>query len=178
MHRIKAQSAMEYLMTYGWAILIIAVVLGALFSLGVFSGASLIGTSCIASSGFYCSGLTYVHSAPGVFTVTIGQSTGINWNAPAIIILAPQGSSMGTDGPKTPSAAYANTITGGLIAGQQSTVSWTIGTSAVGAPIAGTIWACYAIGSGSVTGYTYGTGICSGTSVQYTKMAVFTAKAN
>ena len=32
----KAQSAMEYLMTYGWAILIIAVVLIALFSLGVF----------------------------------------------------------------------------------------------------------------------------------------------
>ena len=37
-YRIKAQSAMEYLMTYGWAILIIAVVLGALFELGVFSG--------------------------------------------------------------------------------------------------------------------------------------------
>ena len=35
---IRAQSAMEYLMTYGWAILIIAVVLGALFELGVFSG--------------------------------------------------------------------------------------------------------------------------------------------
>ena len=34
---IKAQSAMEYLMTYGWAILIIAVVLGALFELGVFN---------------------------------------------------------------------------------------------------------------------------------------------
>ncbi|MEM3181399.1 MAG: LamG-like jellyroll fold domain-containing protein [Candidatus Micrarchaeaceae archaeon] len=33
----KVQSAMEYLMTYGWAILIIAVVLGALFSLGVFN---------------------------------------------------------------------------------------------------------------------------------------------
>ena len=36
--RPKSQSAMEYLMTYGWAILIIAVVLGALFSLGVFNG--------------------------------------------------------------------------------------------------------------------------------------------
>ena len=35
-HR-RAQSAMEYLMTYGWAILIIAVVLGALFQLGVFN---------------------------------------------------------------------------------------------------------------------------------------------
>jgi len=36
----RAQSAMEYLMTYGWAILIIAVVLGALFQLGVFNSSS------------------------------------------------------------------------------------------------------------------------------------------
>jgi len=33
----KAQSAMEYLMTYGWAILIISVVLAALYQLGVFN---------------------------------------------------------------------------------------------------------------------------------------------
>ncbi len=38
MPRLRAQSAMEYLMTYGWAILIIAVVLAALFQLGIFSG--------------------------------------------------------------------------------------------------------------------------------------------
>ena len=38
--KLRSQSAMEYLMTYGWAILIIAVVLGALFSLGVFNGAN------------------------------------------------------------------------------------------------------------------------------------------
>ena len=36
----KAQSAMEYLMTYGWAILIIAVVLGALYYLGIFNSAT------------------------------------------------------------------------------------------------------------------------------------------
>ena len=34
---LHSQSAMEYLMTYGWAILIIAVVLAVLFQLGVFS---------------------------------------------------------------------------------------------------------------------------------------------
>ncbi len=34
---VRSQSAMEYLMTYGWAILIIAVVLGVLFQLGVFN---------------------------------------------------------------------------------------------------------------------------------------------
>lgn len=39
--RHKLQSAMEYLMTYGWAILIIAVVLGAIYSLGLFNGANL-----------------------------------------------------------------------------------------------------------------------------------------
>jgi hypothetical protein len=38
--RIVAQSAMEYLMTYGWAILIIAVVLGVLFQMGVFNSSS------------------------------------------------------------------------------------------------------------------------------------------
>ncbi len=38
---MKLQSAMEYLMTYGWAILIIAVVLGALFELGIFNGSNL-----------------------------------------------------------------------------------------------------------------------------------------
>ncbi len=34
---LKSQSAMEYLMTYGWAILIIAIVMVALFSLGIFN---------------------------------------------------------------------------------------------------------------------------------------------
>ena len=36
----RLQSAMEYLMTYGWAILIIAVVLGALYYLGIFGSAT------------------------------------------------------------------------------------------------------------------------------------------
>lgn len=34
---VKAQSAMEYLTTYGWAILVLGVVLAVLFSLGLFS---------------------------------------------------------------------------------------------------------------------------------------------
>ncbi len=36
----RSQSAMEYLMTYGWAILIVAIVLVALFQLGVLGGTS------------------------------------------------------------------------------------------------------------------------------------------
>ena len=66
---------MEYLMTYGWAILIIAVVLAALFALGVFSGASLLGTSCVASSGYTCT--NPVMNTAGVLTIDFGQSTGV-----------------------------------------------------------------------------------------------------
>lgn len=39
---LKIQSAMEYLMTYGWAILIIAIVMVALFALGVFNSANFL----------------------------------------------------------------------------------------------------------------------------------------
>ncbi len=34
---MKAQAALEYLMTYGWAILIIVIAIGALYAMGVFN---------------------------------------------------------------------------------------------------------------------------------------------
>ena len=41
----KGQSALEYLMTYGWAILIIIIVGGVLYYYGVFSPSKLVGES-------------------------------------------------------------------------------------------------------------------------------------
>jgi hypothetical protein len=70
----KAQSAMEYLMTYGWAILVIAIVLAALFSLGVFNGSNLTGTSCVASTGYLCQSPRLTSN--GVLSLTFGQETG------------------------------------------------------------------------------------------------------
>ena len=75
----RAQSAMEYLMTYGWAILIVAVVLGALYSLGIFNGANFLGGTCIAAPGYLCSNplmatdgtlsFTYGYQGPNVTIV-------------------------------------------------------------------------------------------------------------
>ena len=48
----KAQSAMEYLMTYGWAILVVLIALGALFYLGVFSPRTP--NSCVGSAPITC----------------------------------------------------------------------------------------------------------------------------
>ena len=75
-HALKLQSAMEYLMTYGWAILIIAVVLGALFSLGVFG--NLLGNHCVTTPGWSCISATL--STSGTLTMKIGQATGSTIN--------------------------------------------------------------------------------------------------
>ena len=69
---VKSQSAMEYLMTYGWAILIIAVVLAVLFQLGVFSSASFTSTSCTAQAGFLCA--HPIMNTTGNVLITLGQA--------------------------------------------------------------------------------------------------------
>jgi hypothetical protein len=69
---------MEYLMTYGWAILIIAVVLAALFSLNVFNaGASLGGGNpCIGQAGVACSAASLNHLGLLSFTLGNGGTSG------------------------------------------------------------------------------------------------------
>ena len=94
----KAQSAMEYLMTYGWAILIVAAALGSLFSLGVFNGTNFavkvlpgacrverLGTQ-IALTGECQGGLPqFVGSFAGTGTVAIDPTAMPNGTAPRTI---------------------------------------------------------------------------------------------
>ncbi|MDE1854757.1 MAG: hypothetical protein KGH57_00330 [Candidatus Micrarchaeota archaeon] len=150
---VKAQSAMEYLMTYGWAILIIAVVLGALFSLGVFSSGSLLGTSCIAYSGYECQS-PILHG--GQFSATIGQSTGSGWTAVNIILVG-----YGTANPAAAQFAFVNCYPSqtGLSISSGSAVTFstynsvsgstpacTLLPTTVGTAFAGGIWAFYTSG--------------------------------
>ncbi len=147
----KAQSAMEYLMTYGWAILIISIVLAALFALGVFSSSSFVGTTCIAASGYECA-TPLLHI--GTFTATIGQATGTSWTSANIVLVT--GGAVPSAIPTTVSGSCfvnANTLTSGasftftansMSLGGSSTscgggaFSPTIGTSYTGA-----LWAAY-----------------------------------
>ncbi|MFH1439828.1 MAG: hypothetical protein ABIG89_04635, partial [Candidatus Woesearchaeota archaeon] len=50
----KAQAAMEFLMTYGWAILVVLVVIGALAYFGVLNPQNLLPEKCTFPSGLYC----------------------------------------------------------------------------------------------------------------------------
>ncbi len=84
---------MEFFMTYGWAILIIAVVLAALFELGIFNhgfGAS----TCIPIPGFTCRNPVY---SANTITFDLGQNTGHdyygNW-----VFVASQGEPLSANG--------------------------------------------------------------------------------
>jgi hypothetical protein len=50
----KAQAAMEFIMTYGWAILVVLVAIGALAYFGVLSPGRFLPERCQLQSGFYC----------------------------------------------------------------------------------------------------------------------------
>jgi hypothetical protein len=50
----KGQAAMEFLMTYGWAILVVLVAIGALAYFGVLSPAKFLPNSCTISPGIGC----------------------------------------------------------------------------------------------------------------------------
>lgn len=68
---LKQQSAIEYLTTYGWAILIIAIVLVTLFELGIFTPNP--SKQCVLEAGFSCSG--YTLNSQGVLEFTLNQQT-------------------------------------------------------------------------------------------------------
>lgn len=79
---VKAQSAMEYLLTYSWALMIAAGVIAALFLLGIFTPNTTAGTGCVLIVGFSCPNV-YVTSL-GVATINILQATPYPINVTAI----------------------------------------------------------------------------------------------
>ena len=53
MYTHKGQAAMEFLMTYGWAILAAIIAIGVLAYFGVFSPGKLVGSSAVLNNPFY-----------------------------------------------------------------------------------------------------------------------------
>ncbi len=70
----KSQSALEYMMTYGWAILIIVIAAGVLYSLGVFSPSSFISTTITGFTGITVPAATCEQG--GVLLLSVSNSFG------------------------------------------------------------------------------------------------------
>jgi len=70
----KLQAAMEYLMTYGWAILIIALALGVLYSLGVLNPGRLKPVMCMLPAPFSCQIISF--NSAGKLNISLSQGSG------------------------------------------------------------------------------------------------------
>ena len=79
---MRLQSAMEYLITYGWAILILGVVIAGLYALGVFNITSLSPNICSFPADIGCTS-AYL-SAGGQLKINIEQITSTPINITAI----------------------------------------------------------------------------------------------
>ena len=168
-----AQSAMEYLMTYGWAILIIAVVLAALFELGVFNGSNLAPQACIAQAGFVCKNPIYTANGIGI---TFGQTAGRDYYGDWIFV-ASQGEALNQNGIPInftcAATGCANAVpVGVLVPGQIVGVDFNASKFAygqipanapIGTPFAGYVWLGYCLSP------------CSAPTA-YSKVATITAK--
>jgi hypothetical protein len=62
----KAQAAMEFLMTYGWALLVVLVAIGALAFFGVLNPGQFLPSQCAAFAGLSC--VSYVAVSNGAST--------------------------------------------------------------------------------------------------------------
>ena len=166
MKSLKIQSAMEYLMTYGWAILIIAVTITVAFSLAANSGNPL-PTACESVSGYLCTNIILHNS---VLTMNIGQNTGFDWTGATIYyVTQANSSSFNAQGDPTQIINQPNQVDyvtpSGIRNGQ--TVTVTIPSPIqfnAGQTLVGTIWAAYTLKQ-------------TGATVYYTKIATILIKA-
>jgi hypothetical protein len=131
---------MEYLMTYGWSILIVAIVLVVLFAFGVFGNSGSSGaSSCIPLSGYQCNSAILYSS--GYLSATIGQV------GQAITIIS-AGCSSGNAAPAMPSSYMSQPIS----YGQSATIGFqcpSTGLSTLGSKFTGTLWIEYNIQNGA-----------------------------
>ncbi len=78
---MRLQAALEYLTTYGWAVLIIAIALAVIASSGIFTSGTHL-EQCVLESGFSCQ--SYSLSTNGMLEVTVAQSTSDPINVTAV----------------------------------------------------------------------------------------------
>ena len=72
----RAQAAMEFLMTYGWAILVVLAAIGALAYFGVLSPANLLPEKCEFPSGLTCTETASASAATGEVCFPVTNSLG------------------------------------------------------------------------------------------------------
>jgi hypothetical protein len=134
---MKAQAALEFLMTYGWAILIVIAVVAALYAMGVFRLPS--GGLGKISPGFPPgSAVAYVDHNANTLVLTVGQST-----ISGVSVTTTGGTTPGTSdiaaGPLSPGTTFQLNGTGIFAGNAAITVAYTDTTSGLSHSVTATL---------------------------------------
>ncbi len=81
----KAQAAMEFLMTYGWAIFIVLGAIAALTFSGVLNPGRFLPDSCTFPSGFTCVDTAVISSSSDYFDFALKNDNGFSVNITGIL---------------------------------------------------------------------------------------------
>jgi hypothetical protein len=91
MKKKRGQAAMEYLMTYGWALIILVAVLSVLFSMGVFNPQNYMSEECSFQPSLPCRGASL--SPDGVLKIYMTNGLGYEVDSWDIEVEGQKGSS-------------------------------------------------------------------------------------
>jgi hypothetical protein len=130
---VRGQSAIEFLTTYGWALVIIVVVLAALYNVGLFSGNAFTSTSCASQVGFYCG--TPTLNSSGFISVQIGETIG------QITIFGVGCSNSSTQSPTMVPLQTSQSVSQG--SKFNVVFQCTLKSAAIGTPFTGVLWINY-----------------------------------
>lgn len=118
----KGQAALDFLMTYGWAIALVVIIAAVLFALGIFDTSNFIGNKAAGFSGVAVKG--WGMDSAGTFTIMLSNQVGQPINVTGLSI------AIGTT-----SAALNGTV--GTIAVGASSATLTTSVGAFGAQTSG-----------------------------------------
>ncbi|MCD4759655.1 hypothetical protein K8R33_02115 [archaeon] len=77
MREKKGQAAMEFLMTYGWAILVVLIAIGALAYFGVLNPSKFLPESCTIGPGIGCDDFKIVEDGTTTLLIRNGMGEGL-----------------------------------------------------------------------------------------------------
>ena len=138
----KGQAAMEFLMTYGWALLVVLVAIGALAYFGVLNPSKFLPNSCSLAPGFACNDFK-ASASTNVITIVVQNGLGDNLNTVNLYLSNVQGATC----PATAFAPASTTINDG--SSVQFTLGCTANTLVKGTKLKSDLQIDYFVGSGT-----------------------------
>ena len=152
----KAQSALEYMMTYGWAILVIVIVAAVLYSMGIFSPASSTGTTATGFNPFTVAAQVCTAHGMAISFILGGLQGGATSASVASVTVNSVSGASGSTGTPTLAGTLSSVTSGTAFTVNMTSV--TCSTSGIHYSIGLSLGYSYSAGSlGTITGTATGT---------------------